>query len=161
MTSRQRFQSILISGALKPEPGLPDNERHKTANGPSNFPFARTLGGVSLFDFASFDADSYEAAYPISDWRFFVPTRGAWTETVWIEIAPQVWPSVIRGTELLARWKAEQASGHTIMPLIEAAYIGDLSTSLFGQVLSVKKLPNGVYDVVPDVTISRSARAPA
>lgn len=157
MTSRKRFQSILISGTLKPEPGLPDNERHKTANGPSNFPFVRTLGGVSLFEFASFDADSYEAAYPLSTWRFFVPTRSDWAETLWIEIAPRAWPSVIRGTELLARWKAEQGWGHAIMPLIEAAHIGNIPTSLFGHVLSVKKLPNGSYDVVPDVTVSRSA----
>ena len=151
---------MLISGALRAEPGLPENDRHKTANGPSKFPFVRILGGVSLFDFAGFDADSYEETYPVSTWRYFVPTRADWTETLWIEIAPEARASVIRGTELLARWKAEQAWGHTIMPLIEAAHIGDIPTSLLGRILSVKKLPNGSYDVASGVTVSRSAPEP-
>ena len=31
------------------------------------------FSGVSLFDFAGFDSEDYEARYPISNWREYVP----------------------------------------------------------------------------------------
>jgi hypothetical protein len=155
-TSRERFHAALISGGLLAESDLLDCRRHKTAKGPSNYPFARLLGGVSLFDFARFDSASYEAAYPVSNWRSFVPTRPGGGESLWIELDPSGYPAVIRGTELLAEWKAQKAFGHTIMPLIEAAHIGDIPTKLFHRVVAVRQLSDRSYDVRPVIKASRS-----
>src|SRR5262245_19581650 len=55
-TRPDRFESIVRDGAILPEPAnVPDTERWGTANGPRNHPYARFIGGSSLFDFRNFD----------------------------------------------------------------------------------------------------------
>lgn len=49
-THPQRFVSIMTE-ELKAEPALSDQNRWKTSRGPEFYPFVRTIGGVSLFDF--------------------------------------------------------------------------------------------------------------
>jgi hypothetical protein len=48
-TNVGRFQGILRSAAILPEPEIPDSERWSTSQGSEWYPYARTLGGVSLF----------------------------------------------------------------------------------------------------------------
>src|SRR5438128_1622189 len=84
-THPDRFAQILTSGALLPEPEIPDSERWGTLQGPTFYPYVRTLGGVSLFDFGGFDPDIYREKYPMSSWFNFVPYRREWGCSVWIE----------------------------------------------------------------------------
>lgn len=134
-THPDRFTAILARGALLPKPEIPDCERWGTAAGKEHYPYVRTLGGISLFDFRGFDPDGYEERCPSSSWAYFVPCHLAWECAVWIEIdRGQVEPpQFFTGLELLAKWKADRAYGHNIMPEIEAAYLGSIPRTAFKQ----------------------------
>ncbi len=139
-THPDRFKAILRSGAILPEPDIPDNERYCTGLGKEHYPYVRTLGGVSLFDFNGFDPDVYTKEYPSSTWATFIPYRTDWGCAVWIEIdRDQVGPPLISGSELLAKWKSDGAHGHNIMPEIEAAHIGPIPRTAFRRAFSVGK----------------------
>lgn len=130
-TRPDRFATILATGGLSATPDVPDRERWK-ATRPEHYPFVRCLGGVSLFDFADFDREGYERTHPMSNWYDFVPHLAKWGGAVWIEIdRAAVAGSLVSKDELVARWDQEGNRGHTIMPRIEAAHIGDMPTSAF------------------------------
>src|SRR4051812_34740302 len=80
------FGMILRSGAILPEPDIPECERWSTFQGPKFYPYVRTIGGVSLFDFDGFEPEQYGRQYPMSSWFNFVPYRPEWRSPVWIEI---------------------------------------------------------------------------
>jgi hypothetical protein len=54
-TNVSRFQGILRSAAILPDPEIPDSERWSTSLGSKWYPYVRTLGGISLFDFRRFN----------------------------------------------------------------------------------------------------------
>src|SRR5437868_1689190 len=85
-THPERFQRILASGAILPEPDIPDSERWGTSLGKEHFPYARILGAVSLFDFDQFDPIRFKEELPNVAWYEFVPYREYWGCSVWIEI---------------------------------------------------------------------------
>ncbi len=139
-THPDRYQRILTNGAILPEPDIPDRERWGTSLGKDYYPYVRTLGGVSLFDFDQFDPDAYHERCPSSSWATFVPYRTEWGCSVWIEIdrdrvAP---PQLISAFDLLAKWKAG-GLGHKIMPEIEAAHLGPLPLTAFKRAFRVSK----------------------
>jgi hypothetical protein len=138
-TNSERFQGILHSGAILPEPPIPDRDRWSTAMGSKWYPYTRTLGGVSLFDFREFDPDQYSKDYPLSTWAEFVPYRSTWKEAVWIEIdAEKLGKAFVSGNDLLARWKTVEV-GNRIMPRIEAAHLGPLPCVAFKNVFHVSE----------------------
>src|SRR5882672_4084889 len=53
-TYPERFDGILKTGAILPEPVIPDADRWATSRGREHYPYVRMLGGVSLFDFNQF-----------------------------------------------------------------------------------------------------------
>ena len=139
-TSEQRYGGIVAAGAILAEPPIPDEERWGTRCGAWGWPYVRRLGGVSLFDFEGFDVETYEARYPSSSWREFVPFREAWGSSVWIEIDRALAiAAFVSGKALLARQQEEAAHRHRLMPGIEAAYLGDVRTEFFSRVLVVGK----------------------
>jgi hypothetical protein len=147
-THPERFTSILRSGAILPEPNIPDSDRWKTSGGRELYPFVRFIGGVSLFDFHQFEPESYQAAYPLSNWHEFVPYRKDWSGAVWIEIDRlQLLPEFVSGDDLLQRWKLEKAYRHSLMPRIEAAYLGPLSKSTFARALFVHSGKNESHEL--------------
>jgi hypothetical protein len=138
-TNSDRLQGIVRSNAILPEPDIADTDRWSTSQGRTYYPYVRTLGGVSLFDFRDFDPEYYSAIYPNSTWTEFIPYRSVWKEAVWIEVdISQLGAAFISGAELLAQWKAAKV-GNRIMPEIEAANIGSLPKSAFKQVLLVRE----------------------
>ena len=137
-THPDRLASILEDEGILSEPDIPESDRWKTSRGPEYYPYVRKLGGVSLFDFNNFDQKNYNRKYPLSTWREFVPFQSAWGSAIWIEIDREtVKDCLISGCELLIRWKQEEANHHTIMPYIEAAHFGMISTASFSRALSV------------------------
>ena len=139
-THPDRFAGIQKLGAIVPEPDIPDEQRWKTTHGKNNFPYVRTLGGVSLFDFMDFDATQYCIKYPWSDWDKFVPFRKTWGCAVWIEIdRRKVAQNLISADDLINRRESEEAWRHTIMPRIEAAYIGELPQTAFVKAFIVQQ----------------------
>lgn len=132
MTHLDRFQSIFAGGSILPEPNIPDSDRWKTSQGKDHYPYVRTLGGVSLFDFDQFDADRYRKEYPVRAWYEFVPYVPSWGCSVWIEIdRGRAASQLISGSDLVARWESDDAYGHSIMPQIEAAHLGPLPRVAF------------------------------
>jgi len=135
-TSPNRFESIVKTGSILPEPPIPENERWKTSQGPEYHPYVRTLGGVSLFDFQGFDPEAYGQSHPMSSWTEFVPCPPSSEVAVWLEIDRlKISRSFIDRDALVARWKEESAYTHTIMPRIEAAHIGPLPIAAVARVL--------------------------
>jgi hypothetical protein len=138
-TTEERFERILRSGEISPEPDIPDCDRWSTGLGPKHYPYVRFLGGVSLFDFRQFDAEAYSRKYPLSQWRAFVPCQRLRPSAVWIEIDhEQVAAKFVSGSELVARWEAEKAHGHKIMPHIEAAHLGAVPRRAFKKAFLVR-----------------------
>jgi hypothetical protein len=139
-THPDRFDRILASGAIFPEPDIPNCDRWKTSQGEDYYPYVRTLGGVSLFDFDDFDPKSYSEKCPASSWHEFVPYRRDWGQSVWIEIdRKQVVSQFISGFDLTARWKSTDSYRHTIMPHIEAAHLGPLPRKAFARAFLVRE----------------------
>jgi hypothetical protein len=138
-TSQERFQGILESEYILPDPPIPDKERWGTAAGPTGHPYVRSLGGISLFDFNHFDESQYEKKYPLSNWYAFVPKPHKSDSAVWIRLDSSMLDErFIDGRSLLKRWKSENAT-RRIMPEIEAAYLGPLSVSLFEDVMAYRE----------------------
>ncbi len=141
MTSPSRYEAIVADGRILPNPNLPDSERWKTSRGPEFYPYARLLGGVSLFDFRGFEPDVYSAEYPMSSWRTFVPYRHEWKGATWIEIdRTLIAANYLDPRQLLARWKDESAERHTIMPMIEGVHIGPIPMQAVLQVLEISEV---------------------
>jgi hypothetical protein len=148
-THPDRFDAILKSGAILPEPNIPDNERWGALADREHLPYVRFLGGVSLFEFEGFDPEPYRERCPSSCWAYFVPFHSVWERAVWIEIdrSKMTPPTYISGSELLNRWKAESAYGHNFMPEIEAAYLGPLPRAAFKRAFLVCKENAGITEL--------------
>jgi hypothetical protein len=112
-----------------------------TLEGAEHYPYVRTLGGVRLFDFDQFEPEAYHQRCPGSTWAYFVPCHLAWECAVWIELnrSKLVSPHFISGSELIAKWKADEAYGHNFMPEIETAYVGPNSANYIQARLSSPK----------------------
>jgi hypothetical protein len=154
-TNQDRFHRILECGAILPEPDISGRERWGTAGGPAGYPYVRSIGGVSLFDFRGFEAESYSAKYPASSWGYFVPCHLDWDSAVWIEIDHEALGSAfISGVDLLAKWEVE-GYVRRIMPLIEAAHIGPLPCRAFRRAFSVHQEPEDPHSLVAALKAGR------
>ena len=131
-TYQERYEKIVQCGSILVEPDIADSDRWSTRGGPEYYPYVRTLGGVSLFDFNEFEPSTYSERFKSSSWCEFVPFRESWESAVWIEInRTAVQERMIDGVELWEKCKREGAEHHRVMPHIEAAHLGDLPTSCF------------------------------
>jgi hypothetical protein len=147
-THPERFLGIMQCGSILPEPNIPNCDRWKTVRGPEFYPYVRFIGGVSLFDFRRFDPQAYQATCPLSNWHEFVPCREDWPGAVWIEIdRGQLGPDFVPGDELVVRWKSDKAYRHTLMPQIEAAYLGPLPRAAFKRALLVCPTGEQLHDL--------------
>lgn len=139
-THPDRFEMILQSAAILAEPNIPENERWSTLEGPKFYPYVRTIGGVSLFDFNGFEPEDYGRKYPMSSWFYFVPYRRDWGTSVWIEINRQlVEGNIISSQDLAARQNAAGDHRHKRMPQIEVAHIGPVPRSAFKRAFLVRE----------------------
>lgn len=144
-TSRARFSGIVSAGAILPEPPIADSERWSTSQGAHYYPYVRTLGGVSLFDFTGFEPESYSQRFPNSSWWEFIPYLINWKEAVWIEIdTATLGQNFVSGKALLLRWKDDLGtetgrSGNRIMPEIEAAHLGPIPVTAFRRAFAVRE----------------------
>ncbi|PKG37080.1 hypothetical protein [Psychromonas sp. Urea-02u-13] len=127
-TNLERYAMIVADGVINANPDIPDNERWGTGLGEEHFPFVRSLGGVSVFDFRNFDVD-------VTDWGAFVPCRTDWQSAVWIEIDISVLGnSFISGQSIRELWH-KMDSTRKFMTQIEGAVIGSIPTSAFKKIL--------------------------
>jgi len=138
-TSQHLYERIVETGGIAPEPDIPNAERFRTGGGEKYYPYARSLGAVSVFDFRDFDLAEYEALYPGHSLFYFLPCRPTLDRAVWIEIDPRATvKQLISGPDLLHRWKSESAHSRAIMGRIEGAHIGVIPQSAFRRCFCVK-----------------------
>jgi hypothetical protein len=150
-TTPDRFEGILRSGAILPEPTIPDRERWATSQGREHYPYVRSLGGVSLFDFDQFDPKAYSKKCSASSWAAFVPYLQHVGSAVWIEIdRARVSAYLISGPDLLAKWNSEGGHGHNIMPYIEAAHLGPLPLTAFRRAFLAREGDEQFHDLMID-----------
>lgn len=130
-THPERFLGVIEKQAILVEPALPDSSRWGTRHGRRNYPYARFIGGLSLFDFSRFDPFEYAEHCPLSNWRTFVPFLRNWGAAVWIEVdrSKVDADAFVSGLALRNRWHGGGDLAHNLMPYIEAAHIGDLPLS--------------------------------
>ena len=139
-TSEACYEGILSSQAILAEPPIPESERSRTRCGPSGWPYVRTLGGVSLFDFDGFDVQAYESKFQSSSWQNFVPFQHSLGAAVWIEIDRNgARENLMTGCEVLQKRQKDKAFRHELMPCIEACYLGNIPKDLFMRVLAIRK----------------------
>ena len=161
-TSVERFEGILAAGGILPEPPIPDMDRWGTAFGPSHYPFVRSIGAVSVFDFSGFDEATYEEKYPLSMWRTFVPCFSKWSESIWIELdRSAIKDRFIDGKAVIERWKQQNELRGNIMPIIEAAHIGRIPISVFRRVYKYNKHDQEFRQIqIPRIQASKGSVAP-
>lgn len=134
-TPEDRFNEILEKGDISPSPDLPNKTKD-----PEKFSYARSLGGVSLFDLRDFDPISYSTRCRSSSWRAFIPILQNCDSAIWIEILEELLPApIVSGKGLYQKQNDENAHKHKIMPFIEAAYIGAIPSKAFGRIFRVRK----------------------
>ena len=137
-THPDRFFGILRTGKIEFEPDIPDKHRWSTSGGPKYYPFVRSLGGVSLFDFGEVRDKVDLAKAQRLGLGEFVPYRDVWDVAVWIEVdREKVADSVIGCSELVALWGTDRRYGKLMFD-IEAAHIGDLPLTSCMRVLFVR-----------------------
>ena len=137
-TSPERFDSISRDEEILPDPPTPDADRWGASRGPDYFPYVRTLGGISLFDFSDFDPSGYSDSYPMSTWTEFVPFRETWGASIWIGInRATVRGALIAPAKLVQRWKDTDSYRHRVMPYIEAAHLGPIPSEAWSRTLLV------------------------
>lgn len=151
-TNNERCEGILASTSILPEPPVPDSQRWGAASGPGLYPFVRSIGGVSLFDFLCFDEFAYSTKYPLSMWKTFVPCFSEWEEAVWIELdRAAIAKGFLGGVVLLELWKEGNELGRKIMPIIEAAHIGPVPVSAFRKIYKFNRSTQEFKQIlVPD-----------
>src|SRR5258706_507693 len=94
-TGSHRFRGILSTGEIQPKPSLPHTEFRWAQRGTT---YARSIGAVSLFDFAEADwawllDESVQKAMPRNCWRQFLKapsddpsSANTWISTVWLAV---------------------------------------------------------------------------
>lgn len=124
-TNYEGYEGIVRSGAILSEPDIPDCDRWCVSQGAEHYPYVRSLGGVSLFDFRNFEPLKYSKKYPVSSWQTFVPLDSTGGLDFWLEVdRSAVTRSLISGKALVDQWKQDCAFGNNLMPIIEVAHIG-------------------------------------
>jgi hypothetical protein len=153
-TIPSRYRRIKDQGFILPDPDIPDSERWGTAMGLEYFPFVRSLGGVSLFDFRFFDPNQYSELYPFSMWGTFVPCKQNERASIWIELdAESLSPHFIDGAKLVDCWKKSGQFSRKLMPIIEAAHIGPLPIKHFLKVLHYERATN-LFTTLTDLSLN-------
>lgn len=137
-TSVARFGSILATGFIMVEPGLPEKERY------GGDPFVRSLGGVSLFDFpAGFDFEKYNAEIPTNSLGEFVPFKRSWGHSVWLRLDTDALALGIRsGKAIRALWK-DLGSVKRFIAEVEGAHLGDIP---IGEIADAYQIGEGDED---------------
>lgn len=141
-TSIERFEKIKADGRIKANPDLSDKERFSTKFGAKHYPFVRSIGGVSVFDFRTFDVKKYSHKFSVSNWATFAPCRTGWAETIWIEVdILQLKDTFLSGQQIRELWKSENSS-RKFITIIEGAVMEFIPSSAFKQVLLYKSSSN-------------------
>lgn len=134
-TSMPRYEMIKAERKIIPNPDLPDSERWGTYLGPDFYPFVRSIGAVSVFDFRFFNVEQYTRNYGLSNWATFAPCHTNLDETVWIEIdTTSLKDSFLSGQAIRELWH-ETNSTRKFITIIEGAVIGEIPESTFKKVL--------------------------
>lgn len=135
-TNIERFHKIMETGYIAAEPDIPNKDRWKANSGSEYYPYVRSVGGISLFDFRYFEEEKYSKDYPLSNWHIFVPFFKEWEASIWIEIDYEALENnFLTGKYLIDQWNEQKAYNHTIMPIIEAASLISIPVSLFKRIM--------------------------
>src|SRR5690606_33469494 len=123
-TSVERYTMIKADGQITANPALPDSERWGTGLGEDYYPFIRSLGGISVFDFRSFHVKQYNRKYGDSYWSTLVPCRSGWEQAVWIELdILQLGDNFLSGKTVRQLWQ-DTNSVRKFIAGIEGAVLG-------------------------------------
>ncbi|MFZ3464557.1 hypothetical protein [Vibrio harveyi] len=140
-TSLERYAMIVDDGCIKANPNIADTERWGTQLGEKYFPFVRSLGGVSVFDFRNFDIDS-------TDWATFVPCQTNSQSAVWIEIDISKLGDNFKSARSIRDLWHQMGSTRKFITRIEGAVLGEIPTSAFKKILYYERQRRAFFTLV-------------
>ncbi|HIF9218062.1 TPA: hypothetical protein ACX6QF_003606 [Photobacterium damselae] len=129
---------IINDGCIQANPNIPDNERWGTKLGEKYYPFVRSLGGVSVFDFREFDVQVHNNKFG-NDWATFIPCRSDWQSTIWIELDISKLGNNFKSGQTIREMWHKMKSSRKFISKVEGAVIGSIPISAFKQVLIYEK----------------------
>ncbi len=139
-THPERFRAILVSGAILPEPPIPEKERWYSGEGVERGPFVRKIGGISLFDFRDWSSwADFKSLYPSCSLEYFVPVHRAWGKAVWIEIDRAAIAAALISPARVLEMRGEEHRRNMLMPGVEAAHIGPIPRHSFRRAFHVDR----------------------
>jgi hypothetical protein len=135
VTSKSCFKSMLADGEIKAEPRIPDDKRYNTDKGTKYYPFVRSIGGISLFDFCT---EEFKFHHYINAVNFSPKScNEELSDIVWIEMdRDAIKDRIITNNELMKQRIKE--CFHQIIPIYEIAVIETISTSAFIRTIEKK-----------------------
>ncbi len=120
-TSVANALEITKHGYILAEPDIDESNRWG-GKLESLYPFVRSIGGISLFDFRLPNSYISEILYS------FIPCRKGWAKTVWFDIDVQYLnESFLSAEQTRQRW-IEAGMNRQYMPKLEAASLCSIST---------------------------------
>jgi hypothetical protein len=138
-TSISRFKRIVSSREIMAEPDIADTARHGTRRGPKLYPFVRSLGGISVFDFQNFDPAEHFKETGALNWPHFVFGHHTEEDSLWIEInTKKLNDSYLSAKEIRHMWH-ESNSNRKFMTGIEGAVLKSVPIDAFRNVLLFSK----------------------
>jgi len=146
-TSPERYKKIIESKFILPEPAIPNNERWSTAKGKDLYPFVRSIGGVSIFDFRNFNVVEYSNTYSTSVWATFVPCRLGWDTTIWLELDEEKMNEDYLSPNEVMLKRSQANSYRQIIPYLEGAHIGSIPISYIKRIMQYCDI-NGEFDEI-------------
>jgi len=137
VTGNQTFGRILSTGEIHPEPPIANKLRWATARGPDYYPYCRSLGGVSLFDFRDVDWDWMAERNQLRHWLKFLSGRECWEAAIWLAIdIDQIEDGFISAGDVRQGWLSGNLHRRW-MPGIEACHKGAIPIAACSMALAV------------------------
>ncbi|MGR5518921.1 hypothetical protein ACPV5H_26345 [Vibrio harveyi] len=141
-TTLENANEIVRKGYILAEPNI-DQSKRWGRNDSSAYPFVRSIGGISLFDFRLPSSHSNPMLYS------FVPCKAGYTQTVWFEIDIQkLDESFLSADETREQWKAS-GMVRNYMPKLEACSLCPIPTNLVKSVYISNK--HGTFKLLASI----------
>ncbi|PKG86490.1 hypothetical protein CXF85_01950 [Colwellia sp. 75C3] len=127
-TSFDNAVKIIKSGSILSNPNISTEDKWG-GNSETDYPFVKSIGGISLFDFRLPESHSSELLYR------WVPCQVKFSKTVWFEIdTSKLHSCFLSAEDTLVKWE-KAGMTRNYMPYLEASCISPIDTQYIKSIL--------------------------